>query len=245
MITKSLLLHSVRLRGGRTQPTMSASNPLWTSAKVFAGCNGLGLGISLAKDTHTHLDLIGTGAFAVAAYATRGATAASRTSSLMVGAWATRLASFLFYRALGHRDGRLEGTTKTLQGCVGFWFVSFVWGWLTLLPHALGASAPKVENKVLRRSGMALFALGLATEVMADFQKFFFKKNHKGFCDVGLWSVSQHPNWFGNLCLWSGITLYNRHRYRKMQEAQARAQPAGGAEDGEAAEGEGERLLPP
>ena len=43
----------------------------------------------------------------------------------------------------------------------------------------------------------------------------------------------------------SGITLYNRHRYRKMQEAQARAQPAGGVEDGEAAEGEGERLLPP
>ena len=142
MITKSLLLHSVRLRGGRTQPTMSATNPLWTSAKVFGACNGLGLGISLAKDTHTHLDLIGTGAFAVAAYATRGPTAASRTSSLMVGAWATRLASFLFYRALGHRDGRLEGTTKTLQGCVGFWFVSFVWGWLTLLPHALGASAP-------------------------------------------------------------------------------------------------------
>ena len=211
MITKSLLLHSVRLRGGRTQSTttMSATNPLWTSAKVFGACNGLGLGISLAKDTHTHLDLIGTGAFAVAAYATKGPTASSRTSALMVGAWATRLASFLFYRALGHRDGRLEGTTKTVSGCVGFWFVSFVWGWLTLLPHALGASAPKVENKVLRRSGLALFALGLATEVMADFQKFFFKKNHKGFCDVGLWSVSQHPNWFGNLCLWSGITLYN------------------------------------
>ena len=85
MITKSLLLHSVRLRGGRTQSTttMSASNPLWTSAKVFAGCNRLGLGISLAKDTHTHLDLIGTGAFAVAAYATKGPTAASRTSALM------------------------------------------------------------------------------------------------------------------------------------------------------------------
>ena len=86
------------------------------------------MGISLAKDTHTHLDLIGTGAFAVAAYATKGPTASSRTSALMVGAWATRLASFLFYRALGHRDGRLEGTTKTLSGCVGFWFVSFVWG---------------------------------------------------------------------------------------------------------------------
>ena len=59
-------------------------------------------------------------------------------TSAFVGAWAVKLAAFLFYRALGHRDGRLEGTTKTLSGCVGFWFVSFVWGWLTLLPHALG-----------------------------------------------------------------------------------------------------------
>ena len=111
------------------------------------------------------------------------------------------------------------------HGCVGFWFVSFVWGWLTLLPHALGASAPKVENKVLRRSGLALFALGLATEVMADFQKFFFKRNHKGFCDVGLWSVSQHPNWFGNLCLWSGITLYNAPGLSPVKLALAAVSP--------------------
>ena len=53
MITKSLLLHSVRLRGGRTQSTtttMSAS-PLWTSAKVFGACNGLG------SVSYTHLTL--------------------------------------------------------------------------------------------------------------------------------------------------------------------------------------------
>lgn len=211
MLTKSLLLPAVRLRGGRTHSTTSmAASPLWTSAKVFAACNGVGLGISLAKDTHTHLDLIGTGAFAVAAYSVRGPTAASQTSAMMVGAWATRLASFLFYRALGHRDGRLEGTTKTLSGCVGFWFVSFLWGSVVFLPHALGAGVTKeAGGKVLRRSGLALFGLGLATEVLADFQKYSFKRNHKGFCDVGLWAVSQHPNWFGNLCLWSGVFLYN------------------------------------
>ena len=158
MITKSLLLHSVRLRGGRTQSTttMSATNPLWTSAKVFGACNGLGLGISLAKDTHTHLDLIGTGAFAVAAYATKGPTASSRTSALMVGAWATRLASFLFYRALGHSDGRLEGTTKTLQGCVGFWFVSFVWGWLTLITPCIGGVRAESREQGIEKVGPGL-----------------------------------------------------------------------------------------
>ena len=52
-------------------------------------------------------------------------------------------------------------------------------------------------------------------------------------------------NGLGVIVTVSGITLYNRHRYRKMQEAQGRAQPVGGVEHGEAAEGEGERLLPP
>ncbi len=61
-----------------------------------------------------------------------------------------------------------------------------------------------------RRAGVAAFALGLATEVLADAQKFLFKRSNPGaLCDVGVWGVSQHPNWFGNLCLWSGVFLYN------------------------------------
>ena len=72
------------------------------------------------------------------------------------------LASFLFYRALGHRDGRLEGTTKTLR-VRGLLVRFFCLGLVDITPARAGASAPKVENKVLRRSGLALFALGLAT----------------------------------------------------------------------------------
>lgn len=43
-------------------------------------------------------------------------------------------------------------------------------------------------------------------------QKWRFKQNptNRGkFCDVGLWAVTQHPNYFGNLCLWSAIWLVN------------------------------------
>lgn len=29
------------------------------------------------------------------------------------------------------------------------------------------------------------------------------------FCSAGLWSVSQHPNFFGNLLLWAGIFVMN------------------------------------
>ena len=220
MRVRALAVHALRGGGGMPRKSLSSSlrmvggSPLATSAKVFAGFNAAGLGISLASDTHVHLDLIGTGAFAFAAAATRGAGPTRGASTGMVVAWATRLAGFLFYRALtGGRDARLEDTLSTAGGCISFWVVSWAWGWLTLLPHALGATsaaATSAAARAARRAGAAAFAVGLATEVVADVQKFAFKRAHPGrFCDVGVWAASQHPNWFGNWLLWAGVFIFN------------------------------------
>lgn len=48
-------------------------------------------------------------------------------------------------------------------------------------------------------------------EAASDLQKSIFKRSNPGgaFCDAGLWRYSQHPNWFGNLMLWSGIFIMN------------------------------------
>eukprot|EP00541_Cyclophora_tenuis_P019619 CAMPEP_0116545932 /NCGR_PEP_ID=MMETSP0397-20121206/2950_1 /TAXON_ID=216820 /ORGANISM="Cyclophora tenuis, Strain ECT3854" /LENGTH=160 /DNA_ID=CAMNT_0004070315 /DNA_START=25 /DNA_END=507 /DNA_ORIENTATION=+ len=52
--------------------------------------------------------------------------------------------------------------------------------------------------------------MGLLTETLADYQKWNFKKHNRNqFCNVGLWGISQHPNFFGNLLLWSGIFVMN------------------------------------
>mmetsp|Transcript_9186 Transcript_9186/g.13358 ORF Transcript_9186/g.13358 Transcript_9186/m.13358 type:complete len:141 (-) Transcript_9186:152-574(-) len=57
---------------------------------------------------------------------------------------------------------------------------------------------------------MAMYVVGLLTESLADYQKWVFKAENPGkFCDVGLWSISQHPNFFGNLVLWAGIFVVN------------------------------------
>merc|ERR1712150_120262 len=53
---------------------------------------------------------------------------------------------------------------------------------------------------------------GLYWEWVADGQKWLFKMdptNRGRFCDVGLWSLSQHPNYFGNLLMWTGVFLLN------------------------------------
>eukprot|EP00541_Cyclophora_tenuis_P012861 CAMPEP_0116541248 /NCGR_PEP_ID=MMETSP0397-20121206/382_1 /TAXON_ID=216820 /ORGANISM="Cyclophora tenuis, Strain ECT3854" /LENGTH=200 /DNA_ID=CAMNT_0004065179 /DNA_START=185 /DNA_END=787 /DNA_ORIENTATION=- len=127
--------------------------------------------------------------------------------------WATKLAAFLFYRILhvGH-DGRLDTTLSTVTGAAMFWTISWLWGVLCSLPHTLGATSSSPGVPVLTYLGFFLFDLGFAIESLSDYQKWQFKaaqNNNDGFCDVGLWRYSQHPNFFGNLVLWFGILVMN------------------------------------
>ena len=51
---------------------------------------------------------------------------------------------------------------------------------------------------------------GFSIEVIADNQKSKFRldeKNRNMFINEGLWSRSRHPNYFGEIMLWTGITI--------------------------------------
>ncbi len=91
-----------------------------------------------------------------------------------------------------------------------FWAFSLAWGILCSLPHTLGMTSSSSGNNVALSVGTILYTLGFVTESLADYQKWQFKKQNPGkFCNVGLWSVSQHPNYFGNIILWIGIWIMN------------------------------------
>jgi hypothetical protein len=67
----------------------------------------------------------------------------------------------------------------------------------TLLSHTLPLS-----------TGVSIYAAGLGFEVVADRQKDAFrsKPENKGqFITEGLWSISRHPNYFGEALLWWGV----------------------------------------
>jgi steroid 5-alpha reductase family enzyme len=52
--------------------------------------------------------------------------------------------------------------------------------------------------------------VGFSIEVIADRQKTAFRKNPENaekFISSGLWSVSRHPNYFGEIILWIGIAV--------------------------------------
>jgi len=198
------------------RPTMSMP-AIGSSAAVFGAANALGLGISTVfKNCHYHLDLIGTGAFAVGAWALRGTELTQQASAGAIALWSIKLSSFLFFRVLVQKhDARLDETLSTTSGAVGFWVISFLWGWLVSLPHTIATGVPVAERPAFGRvhvAGLALFALGFLIETAADLSKWGFKANELNagkFCDVGVWRLCQHPNWFGNLLIWGGILVIN------------------------------------
>jgi steroid 5-alpha reductase family enzyme len=191
----------------------AVTNPFLKSTLICFVCNAVGFLISLTTGSHVHLDLIGTGAFALAALPNIASTIPHiQISSWAQGIWATKLASFLFFRAtqVGH-DKRLEEMLLTTKGTFGFWAITLVWQVLCSLPYTMGiSSSTYMASPLVLKAGAMLYGVGLLIETFADGQKYFFKQAHPGqFTNVGLWSISQHPNFFGNLVLWAGIFVMN------------------------------------
>ena len=223
--------------GGATKGGAAAARalfdnaPFWQSQKLLLGINALGYVLTIATKSHYHVDLLGTGAFAVAAVvplfagqlsggsggASTAAAAVLRSlprvqwSATIVAAWSVKLALFLFYRVLqsGH-DSRLDDILDSPYYAAGFWTYSWIWGALASLPHTIGLSSTLPGSPLWLKVGTVVAVSGWTMETLADYQKWSFKLTHPGqFCNAGVWSVSQHPNWFGNLLLWSGVVVMN------------------------------------
>lgn len=220
----------VGIRGGGAESATSSSlsmtpdpsavfdiTPLVQSISIFTLANVLGTILSLVGKTQIHVDLLGTGAFALAALPTllaKGAAASRvKLSGAAMAIWSVKLASFLLYRIIKMgEDKRLTDLFASVSGMVGFWVFSLLWGVLCSLPHTLGSTSSAAGTMTTTIVGSVLYVIGLVVETTADYQKWMFKSNsiNSGkFCNVGLWSVSQHPNWFGNLLIWTGILVMN------------------------------------
>ena len=67
--------------------------------------------------------------------------------------------------------------------------------------------------------GLAMFIFGFVIEVIADNQKTAFRsipENKDSFINEGLWARSRHPNYFGEITLWAGITVMSISTFEGM-----------------------------
>ena len=132
--------------------------------------------------------------------------------ALLVVIWATRLGSFLFIRVKKDGgDGRFTIMKTKFWWFLMTWNIQGMWVFLSLAAGlAAMTSAEKVEADIFLIVGLVVWVLGFSIEVISDGQKSNFRskmENKDKFITSGIWSWSRHPNYFGEILLWCGITI--------------------------------------
>jgi steroid 5-alpha reductase family enzyme len=126
--------------------------------------------------------------------------------------WATRLGSFLFTRIQkSGEDKRFKSIKPSLTRFFMAWTLQGMW---VCLCSMCALTAIASQNGVLQNGffygGLLVFGLGFSVEIIADWQKSNFRKNpenKESFITSGLWKYARHPNYFGEILLWTGISI--------------------------------------
>jgi steroid 5-alpha reductase family enzyme len=133
--------------------------------------------------------------------------------SLLIGSmviiWASRLSLFLFLRVKkSGEDIRFKKIKHSFSWFLMTFMLQGMWVFMCLFPALIVMSSYNSELNGFAVIGAVIWVFGFLFEVVADNQKSNFNKNNKGkFMSTGLWSVSRHPNYFGEFMLWLGITI--------------------------------------
>lgn len=130
----------------------------------------------------------------------------------MVVLWAARLGAFLFQRIhKAGKDSRFDDIKQSFSRFLAAWTLQGLW--ITFTMAAALAAVTSSQREPLgpfALVGGMVWLLGISLEAIADHQKKQFKANpdNEGkFIDQGLWSRSRHPNYFGEIVLWTGVAI--------------------------------------
>ena len=132
--------------------------------------------------------------------------------SLLISIWTLRLGIFLFYRVLKvGEDIRFKDVKNNALKFFVWFSISSLWVSLTTMA-AMNVVTSKNSNKdlTLLCIGTIIWIIGFLFEIISDYQKIKFKNNalnKNKFIDSGLWSISRHPNYFGEIILWIGVYI--------------------------------------
>lgn len=201
----------------------SDGSQLVGSLAVFALCGILAFAInwlvfipSNAAKTEHYYDLTGSATYLTVVLVALALSDALDQRAWIVGGmvvvWALRLGTFLFRRIRkSGKDGRFDEIKQNSLRFLMAWTIQGLWVLLTVAAAlAIITSTEREPLGLLGIIGIAVWVAGFATEVVADQQKSAFKAdpaNEGRFITTGLWAWSRHPNYFGEITLWTGIAI--------------------------------------
>ena len=190
---------------------------------VFALCGALAFAVNWAafipaaiKQTEHYYDLTGGITYitvtVVAVLLSGPLDLRSAIVAGMVLFWSIRLASFLFLRiSRAGKDSRFDDIKSRPPRFLLAWTLQGLW---VLLTAACAIAVITGGNReplgVIGYVGIAVWTVGIVIEIVADRQKSAFRADpaNKGkFINTGLWAWSRHPNYFGEIVLWTGMAI--------------------------------------
>lgn len=177
--------------------------------------------ISLIIKNASIVDIVWGAGFAVTSWVlaatVKGDSGRQTLLAVMVGLWGMRLALYLAKRNLGHgEDWRYKAMRKKKGKNFGIISLVTVFGlqgalmWTVSLPVIIGNADDSPGVGPIAVMGILLWIVGLTFEAVGDYQLAKFKKdpaNATKVMDKGLWSLTRHPNYFGDALLWWGIGI--------------------------------------
>lgn len=130
-------------------------------------------------------------------------------SSLII-MWTLRLGTFLFIRIKkAGEDKRFREIKKSFSWFFMAFTISGMWVSICAICALTGISNG-IELTGVTYIGVIIFIIGFALEIISDNQKTNFRKieyNKDKFITTGLWKYSRHPNYLGEIVLWTGVAI--------------------------------------
>jgi steroid 5-alpha reductase family enzyme len=130
---------------------------------------------------------------------------------MLVLLWALRLGTFLFIRIRKlKKDARFDGMREKFFVFLRFWLLQGITVFIILVPSILLWHQTVTKIGWLAIVGVVVFGLGLLLEATADIQKYQFYTHKKSdtWIDNGVWRISRHPNYLGEIMVWLGVYLF-------------------------------------
>ena len=155
-------------------------------------------------------------------YITCGFNIGNLVLSFLIFIWAIRLGMFLFLRIQKDGEDKRFGSIKpSATKFFMTWTIQATWVSICSLCALTGISSNSgVVINNLFFLGLTFFILGFFIEVVADIQKTKFRKNPKNknnFITTGLWTYSRHPNYLGEISIWTGISIISFSSLSNLQ----------------------------